>query len=124
MEKCQLVLELHPRLPMLFMVGDPDRQAVDDAVGRVMMLAAMREAPLVVVDVSDLMYAEEVVPQAAEVLSEHSRAASVRVLLSGAAPAVREAVRERHGQALTVYDTVNEAMREATAALGVPWPDA
>lgn len=121
MEKSQLVCELHPRLPALFMVGDPDRHAVDDAVGRLMMLATMREASCVIVDVSGLIFAEDTSPGIIEILAEYGQAASVKVLLSGLVPSMHRRLSTARDDTFLINETLMESMIEATASIGVDW---
>jgi hypothetical protein len=123
MEKSQLVCDPHPQLPCLFLVGDPDRQAVDDAVGRVMMLAAMREAPLVVVDGSALMYPEKVLPQAYLILAEHGQAASIRVLLSGVPPALGKEMEATGPVVPEIFEILADAMKEAISGAELSWTE-
>jgi hypothetical protein len=116
MEKSQLVCDLHPRLPFLFLVGDPDRQALEDAVGRVMMLAAMREAPAVVVDAAGLIWPDRVLPEAAGIIAEHAQAAGVVVTLAGVTPAVSKEIR---GVVHSVHDALIDAVKAAADAVGL-----
>lgn len=85
-EKSQVVCILRERVVGLFLVGDPDREALDDAVGRLMMLAVMRNASSVVLDASGLMTTKPL-PLAVSFVAEHREALAHRqVLLSGVAP--------------------------------------
>ncbi len=116
MEKSQLVCDLHPRLPFLFLVGDPDRHALEDAVGRVMMLAAMREAPAVVVDVGGLIWPDRVLPEAAGIIAEHAQAAGVVVTLAGATPATSKGIRVA---VHSVHEALIDAVQAAADAAGL-----
>lgn len=118
-EKSQVVCELHAALPALFLVGDPDRRAVDDAVGRVMMLAAMRQAPVVIVDGSGLLSAEQSMHEACPILVDHGQAASVSVLLTGIAPALAAGLPLSEG--VTYVETLPAAIARACRAAGISW---
>jgi hypothetical protein len=123
MEKSQVVCDLHPRLPGLFLVGDPDRQALEDAAGRVMMLAAMRDARVVLVDGSALLAPETALPVACPMLVEHGQAASVRVVIGGVSPLLARELRSAAGGNLSFFETFAEAMAEAIAASGLAWAE-
>lgn len=86
MERCQLVVPLRDNLPCLFLVGDPDRRAMDDAVGRLMMLALMRGADRVVVDITGLADPSALLPELVPLLQDYHTVAHCNVLLTGAAP--------------------------------------
>ena len=121
MEKSQLVCDLHPQLPFLFLVGDPDRHALEDAVGRVMMLAAMREASVVVVDGAGLIWPDRVLPEAVAIIEEHGRSAGVKVIFSGVPASLRRGL-----PVAVVIDSIHgplvEAVSAALAAGGLDWP--
>jgi hypothetical protein len=121
MEKSQLVCAPHAKLPCLFLVGAPDRQALDDAVGRVMMLAVMRDARVVLVDGSALICPEKALPQACQILTEHADAAAVRAMLSGAPPAVAIEIRAAHGEQLVLFEAFDEALAAAMRLAGLGW---
>jgi hypothetical protein len=116
MEKSQLVCDLYPQLPFLFLVGDPDRHALEDAVGRVMMLAAMHEAPAVVVDVGGLIWPDRVLAEAAGIIAEHAQAAGVVVTLAGATPAASKGIR---GAVHSVHEALTDAVKAAADAAGL-----
>lgn len=85
-EKSQVVCILREGVVGLFLVGDPDREALDDAVGRLMMLAVMRNAKVVLLDASGLLTTKPL-PLAVGFVAEHREALARReVLLSGIAP--------------------------------------
>jgi hypothetical protein len=121
-EKCQLVCALHERLPGLFLVGDPDRRALDDAIGRLMMLALMREAPVVLVDGSGLLAVEQSLPQAAQILLEYNRETRLQVVLSGVPGALQKTLAEARGQGLSMHEDLAEALNEAAPLCGLSWP--
>lgn len=120
-ERSQVVCEPHPRLPCLFLVGDPDRQAIDDAVGRLMMVAMMREAAAVVVDASALVQPERSLAPACGILTEHSRAAAVRVLVCGVPPSLAQELAARD-PGVEHCETLSDAISRATALSGLVWP--
>jgi hypothetical protein len=119
MEKSQLVCDLHPQLPVLFLVGDPDRHGVEDAVGRVMMLAAMHEAKAVVVDSSGLIWPETLLVEAHQILAEHGEAARVKVFLSGVTPALNSELPEH--SVISVHEHLTGAITTAVASFGLSW---
>jgi hypothetical protein len=119
MEKSQLVCDLHPQLPVLFLVGDPDRHGVEDAVGRVMMLAAMHEAKAVVVDSSGLIWPETVLVEAHQILAEHGEAARVKVFLSGVTPASINELPEH--SVVSLHEHLTGAIKAAVSSCGITW---
>ena len=113
-EKSQVVVSFGDRLPCLFLVGDPDRQALDEAVGRMMMMAAMQEARRVIVDVSSLSAPEGTLPDALSVLADHCGEPAPEVLLSGV-PAALSTVADaaRQPRSLSRYPSVSAALAAA-----------
>jgi hypothetical protein len=122
MEKSQVVCDPHSRLPCLFLVGDPDRHALEDAVGRVMMLAVMREAGVVLVDGSALLAPDRALRVAAPILTEHSQAASVSVVLSGAGPALARELTST-GREMELFEDFRDAMARAMEICGIGWTE-
>lgn len=123
MRKSQVVCDPHPRLPCLFLVGDPDRQAIEDAAGRVMMLAVMREAKAVLVDGSALLAPEKSLALACPILVEHSEAASVRVVISGAGAVAARELRQRFGDRMSFFDEHQQGMAAAMEGCGLRWSE-
>ncbi len=116
MEKAQLVASPHPRLPCLFLVGDPDLQALDDAIGRLMMVAMMSEAKAVVIDGTGLLEHERVMGSVLELLLDDSRALPTRFVLVGAATAMRaEVARSGAGDRVALFETLAEARSRSCA---------
>jgi len=68
MGKAQVVCSLGDARPCLFLVGEPDRPALDDAIGRLMTLAIMRGAKKVLVDCATLASPEQILPDLVEIL--------------------------------------------------------
>jgi anti-anti-sigma regulatory factor len=122
MEKSQFVCNLHWRLPMLVLVGDPDRHALDDAVGRVMMLAVMREARAVVVDVSALIHPEVAGREALNILTDHSNSARVEVHLCGISPILQRELQSKPTDRIFLYDELPKALSRAADVNGLRWP--
>jgi hypothetical protein len=130
MEKCQVVCPLHSRLPCLWLVGDPDRQAVDRAAGRLMMLAAMRQAPAVLVDCAGLLAAQRTLEESGALLREHVRESACHVVLSGLprdlwprlAPGGTEGAEGAAAQGLSLHDDFPAALAEAAARCGLSGP--
>ena len=121
MEKSQLCCTLHPRLPCLFLVGDPDLQALDDALGRLLMLALMREAPAFIVEGSALFRPEPVFHSVVERLADEKRV-TAHPILAGLSPELCEKLRLGPGSSLSFHEHLPEAVAEAAAALGITWP--
>jgi hypothetical protein len=121
-EKCQLVCALSSRLPGLFLVGDPDRRALDDAIGRLMMLALMREAPVVLVDGSGLLAVEQSLPEAIRILLDYNRETDLRVVICGVPAALKRTLVEAHRQGLSMYEEFAEGLHEAAPLCGLSWP--
>jgi hypothetical protein len=82
MSKAQVVCTLGPTLPCLFLVGTPDRQALDDAVGRLMTLAVMRGARRVLVDCATLADPARVMPDVVEILLGYLAEVTVEAVVS------------------------------------------
>lgn len=122
MEKSQFVCNLHWRLPMLVLVGDPDRHALDDAVGRVMMLAVMREARAVVIDISTLIHPEVTGRQALEILNDHSNSARVEVHLCGISPVLQRELQSKLADRVFLYDELPKALSQAAKVNDLSWP--
>jgi hypothetical protein len=120
MEKSQLCCTLHPRLPCLFLVGDPDLQALDDALGRLLMLAVMREAPAFIIEGSALFRPEPVFRSVVERLADEKRVTATGIL-AGLSPELIEKLREGPGRNLSLHEQLPEAMAEAAAAIGLTW---
>ncbi|MCC6748663.1 MAG: hypothetical protein IT371_13465 [Deltaproteobacteria bacterium] len=93
MEKSQVVCLLDERLPCLFLVGDPDRQALDEAFGRLMMLVVMRDASVVIVDLACLFLPEATVPEALAIYGDYRHEPAPRLILSGVTPPIAEQLR-------------------------------
>lgn len=123
MEKSQVVCDIHHRLPALFLVGDPDRQALEDAAGRVMMLAVMRDARVVLVDGSALLAPEAVFPVACPMLVEHAQAAAVNVVVGGVSPLLARDLRAAARGTLVFFETFAEAMTAAMEAGNLAWAE-
>lgn len=123
MEKSQVVCDPHPRLPCLFLVGDPDRQALEDAVGRVMMLAVMRDARVVLVDCCALQAPDKVLPMACTILAEHSQAATIQVVLGGVSPLQQRDLRAIGGGEMQFYESHSDAIGGAMSLAGLAWQD-
>jgi hypothetical protein len=122
MEKSQLVCLLHPSLPCLFLVGDPDLQAVDDALGRLMMLAVMRDAPAVIVDGSGLFDPDKVLRNICAMLSQRSTELPAKVCVSGASSSLVRELSRASAPRLAVYELTQGALAAAAGHAHVAWP--
>ncbi|MCK5800421.1 MAG: hypothetical protein KAI47_24695 [Deltaproteobacteria bacterium] len=110
-EKSQIVCELRHGVIALFLVGDPDREALDDAVGRLMMLTVMRDARAVVVDAAGLIDPAGVLEVALGFLTEHRAALKDRqVRLTGVDVGAWDAITEVVGYPLTCHAQILMAL--------------
>jgi len=117
-EKSQVVVMLPGATSVLFLVADPDRHALDDAVGRLMMVSFTRDAANVVLDGSALLDQRAVLPTAWELLCEHREALAGRhVLLTGVAKDVAAALRPLAGLAGECCEALEEGLRAAGVEL-------
>ena len=123
MRKSQVVCDPHRRLPCLFLVGDPDRRAIADAIGRVMMLALMREAKVVLVDGSALTAPESAMSIACPILAEQSDEVSARVIVCGVGATAARALRVEFGDEMCFFDEYHEGMVAAMESCGIAWSE-
>ncbi|MCB9555467.1 MAG: hypothetical protein H6707_05135 [Deltaproteobacteria bacterium] len=84
--RAQVLCLIEPRLPLLFVVADPDRQALHEVIGRLMTVVATRACPTVVVDVSAAMSPEQALSDTLTLLAEYDGVPEV--LLCGVAEPV------------------------------------
>ena len=86
-EKSQVVCFVRRDVVALFLVGDPDTQALDDAVGRLAMAAIMKDATSLVVDASGLVLSvdrtRETLEMTVSMLATHQSRLTRRVFFSG-----------------------------------------
>lgn len=122
MEKSQLVCSLATNLPALFLVGDPDRRALDEAMGRVKMLAVMRQAPAVLVDCSGLIHLDRALPELVVVMQDYFDDGPEVVVLAGVVPGLMRSLEQAKLQGISVHEHLPPAMAEAAAACGLSWP--
>ncbi len=83
MERAQVVCDLGGDTPCLFLVGDPDRQALDSAISRVMTLAVMRGASRLLVDCATLARPERTMPEAMAILLDYAKELPLALAVSG-----------------------------------------
>lgn len=82
--KSQVVSMLGPNLAALVLVGDPDKEALEDAVGRLMMLVVMRRPTCLLVDAANALKGESVAREVLQMLCAHTEALQGRrLMLSG-----------------------------------------
>ena len=122
MKKSQLVCSLSADLPALFLVGDPDRHALDEALGRVKMLTVMRQAPAVLVDCSGLLHPDRVLPELMPMLQDYFDDGPEEVVLSGVAPGLRSSLAEAERLGVSIHEHLPPALAEAASACGLSWP--
>ena len=122
MEKSQLVIALSTDLPALFLVGDPDRHALDDALSRFKTLAVMRQAPAVLVDSSGLLHPDRALPELIPLLLEYFDDGPETVVLAGVAPGLRPSLAEAERQGISIHEHMPPALAEAASACGLSWP--
>ncbi|MCA9670502.1 MAG: hypothetical protein KC503_33125 [Myxococcales bacterium] len=87
-EKSQVVCLLPDALPCLFLVADPDKQALDDAVGRLMMLAVVRDAGAFIVDCAGLYDPETTLRRALPIFADHRKEPPPHLMLASVTPAL------------------------------------
>jgi hypothetical protein len=86
-QRSQVVCVLANKVVGLFAVADPDREALEEAIGRLMMLTIMRDAAVIVVDASGLVHAEASCEEIIRVMAGHRDAlANRKLLFSGVSP--------------------------------------
>ena len=122
MEKSQLVCALATDLPALFLVGDPDRRALDEALGRVKMLTVMRQAPAVLLDCSGLLHPQTTLPELEPMMLDYFDDGPDTVVLSGVSPGLRATLAEAEQRGVSVHEHTPPALAEAAAACGLEWP--
>ena len=82
--KSQVVSMLGEHLAGLILVGDPDKEALEDAVGRLMMLVVMRRPTCVLVDAANALKGERAAREVLQMLCAHTEALEGRrLMLSG-----------------------------------------
>ncbi|MFH1131935.1 MAG: hypothetical protein V1754_11410 [Pseudomonadota bacterium] len=112
-EKSQVVCLLEVDLPCLFLVGDPDRQALDDAIGRLMMMVVMRDAFALIVDVSGLFTQEKTLSLLFPILRDHSNERKPRIMLSGITPTLAKSLGENASiPSVSMHEELLDAMAE------------
>ena len=120
-EKSQVVCTFRNKLPCLFLVGDPDRQAVDDAVARLMTIAVIREAPTMIVDASGLLQPEVTLVQALGILADHRCEPPPQVLLSSVTKLLAERLTEvERPNGLRFFEQLADAVVHAEKREGEP----
>jgi len=109
--KSQVVCMLRDAIAGLFLVGDPDREALDDAVGRVMMLSLMRDATHVVIDMSALVGGETVPQQTLRILDDHREGRTGRrVCIAGIAPQLARGLEDELPPWVEIYEALDQAL--------------
>ncbi|MBW2732538.1 MAG: hypothetical protein JRH20_09100 [Deltaproteobacteria bacterium] len=112
-EKSQVVAMLSDELAVLFLVGDPDREALDDAIGRLMMLAFQRQARSIILDASGLSE-RQVLSTAVGFLGEHREVlGECRLLLSAVSPAEAQQLGKDARLPLEGFDRLEFALASA-----------
>ena len=109
-EKSQVVCALAERVVALFVVGDPDREALDDAIGRLMMLAVMRDARAIIIDAAGLLDHERLF-LATSFVAEHRQALARRqVMISGVSPELGGQLAEQSKLPLEHFECLDFAL--------------
>ncbi len=120
MEKCQLVCDLHFGVPLLFLVGEPDKQATNEALGRLMMLATIQDAKVVVVDCSHLLHPEDILFKSLASLKEHCEEMVLHCMLSGIYEEMRGQLQKDLPWYMETHETLRGAMEKAAELIGLP----
>jgi|GEM_PF-6412197 len=95
--KSQVVCLLSHDLPALFLVGDPDQSALDDAVSRLMMLALMRESKILIIEASGLRDPETVLCGIVGILRDEAVDSSRTLMVCGISNKLAEQLVAQHG---------------------------
>jgi hypothetical protein len=124
MKKCQVVCMLNEAVAALILVGDPDREALEDAVGRLMMLALMRAAQTLLLDFSTVMNLDQVAPKAMDLLAGHREGLggrAVKVLATGLSSRDSDAlVSHTLPMPWHRFDTIQGALESLQSTDGAP----
>jgi hypothetical protein len=80
----------------------------------------MREAKVVVIDGSGLIWPDRALPEANPIITEHARAAAVHVVLSGV-PLVLSRELPPVPEVLSVHEALADAVRGAAGVVGLGW---
>ena len=107
MSKAQVVCSLGPELPCLFLVGEPDRQALDDAVGRLMTLAVMQGASRILVDCATLASPERIMPDVVEILLGYLEEVAVEAVISAVPEELEEPRRLLRAAGVTLQPEIS-----------------
>lgn len=111
-EKSQWVTALSDGVVCLALVGDPDRQALDDAIGRLMMLAVMRDAKAIVVDGSALVTVDSSLPLVLSFIFDHREALSTRkVMICGLSAAAIKHIDIDSRLDVEVFERLDSALK-------------
>ncbi len=119
--KSQLVFALHSQLPCAFLVGEPDRWALEDVIGRLLMLALMHGTPVIVVDVSGVVSPEMIIERLLTLLSRENREVTAHAILSGLPPRLIPQVASALPEGVSLQDDLDQALEEAGRTLGIEW---
>jgi hypothetical protein len=110
MSKAQVVCSLGEAQPCLFLVGEPDRPALDDAVGRLMTLAVMRGARRVLVDCATLASPARILPDLVEILLGYLEEIPMDAVVSALPEELAEPRRALEDAGVTLARDVGEAL--------------
>ena len=90
-------------------------------IGRLMMLALMREAPVVLVDGSGLLSVEQSMPEAVRILLDYNRETRLQVVLCGVPEALQRTLVEARRQGIVMHEELGEALQQAATLCGLSW---
>ena len=113
-ERSQVVCELPRRLPALFLVGEPDRGAIESAVGRLATLSVMTQSPVVVVDSAALSEPEKVLAQVTKLWAQFMPRQRPALLVAGESQSLAAWARAERTEAVRVFPCIAEAISAAT----------
>lgn len=112
--KSQVVSMLGEHLAGLILVGDPDKEALEDAVGRLMMLVVMRRPSCLLVDVANALKGENVAREALQMLCAHTEALQGRrLMLSGLPRHKSQGATAGVGLPVGRFEEVEQALQRA-----------
>ncbi len=114
-ERAQVVCDLDGETPCLFLVGDPDRHALDEAVGRAVTLSVMRGARRLVVDCSALAGLDQALVDVAPILLDYSKEAGVSLAVCGVMDVQSQGIELLEQAEVPLFDDIAAALSQRLA---------
>lgn len=112
-KKSQIVIPLSATTTALILVGDPDNEALEDAVSRLMMLTVMRCPDRLVVDLANIQDQTPVVVSLLKMLACHKQGLTDRkVLLSGLTNPTKQTAKTATTLPITFVENIEDVTRD------------